>query len=598
MNIRRSLLSFFLLMGLGPAALLTGLAFYQARMALKLEISRNLKIEASALMHQIDRMMFERLLYVHSWSHLELMREANSGDGSKRLSQLLTDLNKHYEGVYQGLFCTNRLGKIVASSNPSQIGKRAEPSETWLKVAFDKGEIRLSQLSAGPAPGKANMVMEAALADAPQTEQTGQLNAVFDWTQISQLLDQPGNDSGGNPRRTFAVLYDDQGRVIAASSPLRERGLVLSRAPASWPTVAGHDAVIDDQNDWLGLGRVLAGSALSEGYQKFRGFGWSVQVFQPTSLAFAPIDRIALDFLLMFAINSAAAVFISLIIAGKIAQPILQLTELTRDFIRKGKLTKPVKIDKGELGELTQTFQQMTRDLRKSRTKLVRAAKMAVVGEMAATMAHEVRTPLGIMRSSAQMLQREPALSENGKEMLEFMISENDRLGKLISSLLDCAKPRPPLFAPNHLHAIIRRVLDLLSVQANNKNIRLATQLDAADDLIHCDEDQILQVLLNLVVNAIQILPPGGKITIRSLGTKSGLILNVDDNGPGIPETERRKVFDPFYTQREGGIGLGLTVVQQIIRAHGGDITAGASPPGGARFHIYFPFNEQSVKVI
>jgi signal transduction histidine kinase len=145
------------------------------------------------------------------------------------------------------------------------------------------------------------------------------------------------------------------------------------------------------------------------------------------------------------------------------------------------------------------------------------------------------------------------------------------------------------LFGDHHLHAIARRAMDLLGSQAQRKNIRLAAELDAADDLLACDEEQMLQVLLNLVMNAVQILPPGGAVVLRSFGSGAGLVLDVDDDGPGIPENDRPKVFDPFFTQREGGIGLGLAVVQQIIRAHGADITAAASPLGGARFQIFFP---------
>jgi signal transduction histidine kinase len=254
-------------------------------------------------------------------------------------------------------------------------------------------------------------------------------------------------------------------------------------------------------------------------------------------------------------------------------------------------LAEQIVIDSGhgEIGELAQTFLHMIRDLQKSHRNLVRAAKLAVVGEMAATMAHEVRTPLGIMRSSAQMLQREPGLTETSKEMLGFILSENDRLNRLISSLLDCARPRQPVFKEHHLHDIVARALDLLSMQVQRKSIRLETKLNAPNDLLICDEEHLLQVLLNLVMNAVQILPAGGHILIRSFTTQEGLVLQVDDDGPGIPTYERAKVFDPFFTQREGGIGLGLTVVQQIIRTHDADMSVGISSTGGARFQIFFP---------
>ncbi|MBS1213206.1 MAG: sensor histidine kinase, partial [Proteobacteria bacterium] len=99
---------------------------------------------------------------------------------------------------------------------------------------------------------------------------------------------------------------------------------------------------------------------------------------------------------------------------------------------------------------------------------------------------------------------------------------------------------------------------------------------------------------LNLLINPLQILPKGSEIVVRTVSADASLIIEVDDNGPGIPEEHRQRVFDPFFTQRDGGIGLGLTVVQQIVKAHGAEIAADASPAGGARFRISFPQREMS----
>jgi signal transduction histidine kinase len=588
MSIRRTLLLFFLLMGLAPATAVTGLAFFQAREALKLEITRNLKMQAGALMEQIDRMLFERVLQVHTWSELEIMQEVRVGDVDKRLSHLLFDLRRHYGTVYKALYCSNRERRVVAASDPALVGLRLDEQPVWLTAPLDYGETRLFPLAFELDGETADITMEATVHDPEHKDEehgrtAGLLHAAFDWAEIFRLLDQSG------PGATLAVLFDAEGRAIAASAPLRGRGLLNSDALADWREDALHDAVVADAEQRLGLGEVLAGSARSQGYQRFPGFGWTVQVYQPTALAFAPIHRMAAAFFLLLALTSAAAVALSLLIAGRIARPIVQLTGLTRNFMQKQEAAGPILAGNGEVGELTRSFLRMIGDLEKSRENLVRAAKLAVVGEMAATMAHEVRTPLGIMRSSAQMLKRESALSETGQEMLDFILSENDRLSKLIASLLDCARPRPPQLTPQHLHAIARRALDLLNLQAQRKNIRLRAEFDAPDDLIEADEEQLLQVLLNLVMNAVQILPPGGEVVLRSAALAAGLLLNVDDNGPGIPEADRPKVFDPFFTQREGGIGLGLTVAQQIVRAHGADIAAHASPEGGARFQIFFP---------
>ncbi len=590
MSIRRTLLLFFLLMGLAPATILTGLAFYQAREALQLEITRNLRNEASALMLEVDRMMFERVLQVHTWSHLELMQDVRVGDVDKRLSHLLFDLDMHYEGVYKSLTCSNRQGMVVAASDASLVGKQIEGLGVWLTAPLAHGETRLSPLKLDLESGKASIEMEAAIHDPQKKENVGKLHAWFDWTEIFDLLDHPNQTTVNASPASLAVLLDEQGRIIAASKPLRERGLLLSNALASWRTTVGNDAVITNEEHLLGYGELLAGSAIGHGYQDFPGFGWTVQVYHPTAIAFAPVHRMGYAFLLLLVLTSAAAVALSLLIARRIARPIVQLKELTRNFMQKQHLAEPINIGQGEVGELTESFQQMIRDLEQSRDNLVRASKLAVVGEMAATMAHEVRTPLGIMRSSAQILQRETALSETGKEMLGFILSENDRLNKLISSLLDCARPRPPNFNLHGLHGIARKVQDLLGAQASRKNIRLACEFEAVNDQLYCDDEQILQVLLNLVLNAIQILEPAGEVALRTFSTGQGLVLNVDDNGPGIPENVRQKVFDPFFTQRDGGIGLGLTVVQQILRAHGAEITVCTSGRSrGTRFHIIFP---------
>jgi two-component system sensor histidine kinase HydH len=597
MNIRHTLIFTFLLMGLAPATLLTGLACHWAREALRLEITRNLNSEASALMGEIDRIMFERVFQVHAWSHLELMQDVRAGDADNRLSHFLSDLNKDYPGVYSNLICSNRQGKVVASSDASLVGKQLAGQGVWLTAPLPSGEVSLSPLELGLKTGKASLGIEAVILDPQKKDGLGKLQALFDWTEIFSLLDRPNHSTGEASSVRLAVLSDAQGRVIAASLPLRERGLLLSEGPSQSGATVGGDTAITHPTMLLGFGEVLAGSHTGHGHRGFQGFGWSVQVYQPAVTAFAPVRSMALAFLLLLMFTGAAAVALSLRIAGRIARPVVQLTKLTRDFMQRQHLAEPAKVGQGDVGELTESFRQMIRELEQSRDNLVRATKLAVVGEMAATMAHEVRTPLGIMRSSAQILQREPSLSETGREMLDFILGENDRLNTLISSLLDCARPRQLNFKPHGLHAIAKRVVDLLGIQAQRKGIRLTCEFEAADDRLRCDEEQILQVLLNLVLNAIQILGPGGEVTLRTFGTDRGLVINVDDNGPGIAESERLKVFDPFFTQREGGIGLGLTVVQQIIRAHGAEITVCASGRScGARFHVFFPHNEMQTQ--
>lgn len=219
----------------------------------------------------------------------------------------------------------------------------------------------------------------------------------------------------------------------------------------------------------------------------------------------------------------------------------------------------------------------------------MRASKLAVVGEMASVIAHEVRTPLGILRSSAQMLQRESGLSEEGRELVGFIESETERLNRLVSAMLDTARPRAPSYTAVDMHALIGKSIAMLGAQADKHRVSVTTSLAAAKPVIECDAEQLTQVLLNLLMNGLQILDHGGHIELATRDDDAHLYIEMADDGPGIDPAERTRVFEAFFFKREGGIGLGLAIVQQIVNAHGGEIDAAESRLGGALFRIRLP---------
>ncbi len=597
MTIWLTLLLSFLVVGLVPTTGLTLLSFSQARKVLEAEIARNLLVEASAVMDQIDWMLFERLENVRTWAKLEAMQEIRINDVDKRVARILTDLKTGY-GVYTRLFCTTPDGRVVAASDSQLLGQEVPDQAPWLTVALPQGTVLLEPLVLTPLESSLNI--RAAITNTFQREEKdestiGVLYASFDWTEIFRLLDQAERHSPLQGQR-MAVVLDQEGRIIAASSSLRQQGWLLSPTLASWPPAQrvrrarrGH---MTADGSLLGTGEVWAGYAPSRGYQGFRGFGWSTLVLQPTQQAFTPIRRMKFAFFLFLTFTGVMAVGGSFVIASKIARPVLQLADFSRQFARQGKATQLPPVHYGEIGELTRAFGKMTQDLERSREDLIRAAKLAVVGEMAAIMAHEVRTPLGILRASAQMLQRETQLSPEGKEMTGFVLSETDRLNRLVSTLLECARPTPPVFQEQDVHLIIQRAIDLLAQRAARRRIQIVTAFQASPSTLSCDHEQLVQVFLNLLLNALQILPDEGIITIRTARTgdqSNQLVVEVADNGPGIPPEHRQRVFDPFFTTREGGMGLGLTVVQQIVRTHGGDITIDADAHRGTCFRCIFP---------
>jgi two-component system sensor histidine kinase HydH len=580
-TIRKTLLVAFLSVGLLPAILLASLAFVKARGAVQAEIERNLATQATGVAADIDKMMFERLQNAATWSHLDIMQDLQVHDVDKRLSLFLADLHTGYKDVYLDLSCVDTAGQIVSSSNVARIGQLAEKQPDWLRTSLSGVQVSLDSPTRSQV---AALVMRVPVTSAFVGGTLGQLQLTLDWTEIDDVLDQAASGEG----RMLAVL-DQQGRVIAASSALRKQGLLLGKVFAGWRKGASTSSVSVRPGSPVVDSDVIVGTATSRGYANFVGFGWTTLVFQPVDQALAPVHHMALIFLGLLGLIGVLTLSMATWVSHAIARPITALTGFARGYMRSKVLQSPPVAQGGEVGELTGAFVQMVRDIDQSQQNLVRASKLAVVGEMSSVIAHEVRTPLGILRSSAQMLQRESGISEEGREMVGFIESETERLNRLVSAMLDTARPRAPSYGAVDMHDLIGKSIAMLGAQADKKQVVVAASLKAVRPEIECDAEQITQVLLNLLMNGLQILGHGGHIEIATRDDAHTLHIDIADDGPGIDPAERTKVFEAFFFQREGGIGLGLAIVQQIVNAHGGEIEAAESRLGGALFRIRLP---------
>lgn len=549
-SIGHILLAAFLLAGLLPASVMTWMAFSAARESLETEIGHDMQARASATAAEIDRMMFERLQNVASWSRLEIMQELRVGDVDKRLSRFLSELKTSYSGVYVELHAVDTHHVIVASSEPARIGQRYAPTAGESGIILSDGDVRATRLVANRLP------LSATIADSIEGGTAGTLYAVFDWGQVRQVL------ASASANGSSAALFDRRGELLAAT-----------------PEWAAHIPANE-----------ISSTAAATGYQGFPGFGWQVTVAQSKAVALAPVRQMGRAFILLLVFTIVVAAMVAVPVAANIARPLGRLTDFARNFIREQRAVPPPAGGPAEVRELSAAFDQMIRDLERLKENLTRAAKLAVVGEMAAAMSHEVRTPLGILRSSAQLLLREPGLSAEGREVCGFIVSETERMNRLVSTLLDCARARPPEFRPVNLANLAQQTIAMLKPQAGKKNIHLHFEAPEGEDATaYCDAEQMTQVLLNLLLNALQILPEGGRIEVAVRQEAGSVALEVADDGPGIAPELYDRVFDPFYTQRNGGIGLGLTVVRQLVAAHHGEISAGRSHLGGALFRLRLP---------
>jgi signal transduction histidine kinase len=220
--------------------------------------------------------------------------------------------------------------------------------------------------------------------------------------------------------------------------------------------------------------------------------------------------------------------------------------------------------------------------------QLRRADRLSTLGELSAGMAHEIRNPLGSIRGTAEILKDGVAPDDPRHEFAEILVKEVDRLNRVLEDFLRFARQAPMERGSFDLNAVVREVLDLTRRQSERSNVEVAVALDELPQLAG-DGGQLRQALLNLVLNALQAMPQGGRLTVTTRLLPDRAEATVADSGPGIPAGEEERIFKTFVTSRPDGTGLGLPISQRIVASHGGQITVQSNPGQGAAFTIAIP---------
>jgi two-component system sensor histidine kinase HydH len=217
------------------------------------------------------------------------------------------------------------------------------------------------------------------------------------------------------------------------------------------------------------------------------------------------------------------------------------------------------------------------------------AERLAVLGRIAAGLAHEIRNPLGSITGSIEMLRESTALSDEDRRLCDIVQREARRLNDLVGDMIDLSRPRPPRAEATDVAGLAREVVALAANAARGSDVRVAYEGPEREALGRCDGPQMRQVLWNLVRNAIQASSAGSTVTVRVEQRERDVTLAVDDQGQGIPETVALRIFDDFFTTRTHGAGIGLAVVRRILQDHatmGARLDVLRAPGGGASFQV------------
>jgi len=226
--------------------------------------------------------------------------------------------------------------------------------------------------------------------------------------------------------------------------------------------------------------------------------------------------------------------------------------------------------------------------IRELEQKVIVSEKFAALGRLSAGVAHEIRNPLNSIRGFIQYFQKKLKLDEEDYQYTDLMLSEVDRLNRVISKLLAYSRPREPRLSIRSPEEILDHCLQVVEREASEAGVELHRKPRCESvPLVLMDTDQMTQVVLNILINSIQATPAGGRISVGCERDANGrLQIVLEDSGEGIPKENMDKIFDPFFSTKKKGTGLGLAIVKSIIEAHAGDIEIESEPGRGTRFII------------
>jgi two-component system sensor histidine kinase HydH len=242
-----------------------------------------------------------------------------------------------------------------------------------------------------------------------------------------------------------------------------------------------------------------------------------------------------------------------------------------------------------ELEKTTRQLEQANQDLRDSFEHLKRADRMAAVGNLSAGLAHEIRNPLASIEGAAGILERGPIEEEQRLEFLGIIKKECRRVNRLLGDLLNFARPRPPQRQRIGLEPLLDSVVSLVQHAAEKNDILIRKEVTPPGLMLDADGEQLKQVFLNILLNAIQAMPEGGEIRLVAHPQNSSLLIAIVDQGSGIASENADKLFNPFFTTKEDGTGLGLAVAHQIVTRHGGLLQATNNAERGMTFTVILP---------
>uniref|UniRef100_UPI004024BE5B sensor histidine kinase n=1 Tax=Candidatus Wujingus californicus TaxID=3367618 RepID=UPI004024BE5B len=540
----------------------------------------------------------------------QLIKSETAGINYKRVLENLHALKQFYKHYNVISIIDGANGEVVVSTYPDIVGKTVKYFNKYIDTLEQK-EVDVRDVYASELTDQNCMTYfcPVCLTDPLTLESSDVIIGVILLdvdvkNSIEPLIrNWPGM---GNTGETLLVRKEENNIVYLNNLRHKEdAGLKLVCNINSTPDIpsilsASGEEGIKESMDYRNV------SVLSA-YRYIPTLNWGLVAKQDLTEAFAPVEQLKMRIIVLILVCTTVVIAIGISLTNRITQPILQLAEGAK-AIGSGNLDHRISItSQNEVGALAKEFNQMATKLKESysnleqkveeRTaQLLRAERLAAVGELAAEVAHEINNPLGGLGNFASMLENEPENTQQTKKYAALILEGLKRVEIIVKRLLTFSRPYSLQMSDKNINSIINNSIKFIEYRIEPCHITIKKDLNETIPYVYIDADNISQVLINIMVNALESMPDGGTLTIKTDTCKehdSCVTVYIADTGCGIREELKDKIFKPFFTTKnkegEKGLGMGLAISKRIIEDHHGKINVESEIGKGTTFRICLP---------
>ena len=301
------------------------------------------------------------------------------------------------------------------------------------------------------------------------------------------------------------------------------------------------------------------------------------------------ISALGRNISLLWLASVVAGLALAYIPARRIVGPIRTLDRAATEVARQNYDCEVMVSSQDELGRLAATFNAMCASIRKAREDLIRSERISTIGRLATSIVHDLRNPLAAVYSGAEMLMYAQLSEEQLQRLARNMYNASLRIQELLQDLLDIGRGKVGDVHPHNLYNLVEEVVDSFTAAAEAQSVKIEVDLPETLE-VPLDPHTIRRVFMNLLGNALEVMPEGGAVAISAHSNGNAVVVEVRDTGPGIAPEIRDRLFQPFVTAGKGaGLGLGLALARQAVMDHGGDMWASPAVPQGTCFFFRLP---------